>query len=169
MRTTTLLGNLASVVLTSAVGGLATRPAVQSTWYRKLGKPRYQPPRWVFPVIWPALYADIAAVSSSTIDQLRNRQENRAARTFVVALGINLVLNAGWSWLFFNRRWLAVAVAANVALTTSSADLTRRAIGAVGLRAAPLALYPLWCAFVTQLSLHIWMINRRKRFERSDA
>ena len=46
-------------------------------------------------------------------------------------------------------------------LTASSADLTRRAAAVRGAKAAPLGLYPLWCAFATALSTHIWVLNRR--------
>lgn len=77
------------------------------------------------------------------------------------ALGLNLVLNAGRSWLFFNRRRMAGAVALNVLLTTSSVDLARRAVGVRGAHAAWLALYAVWCAFATVLSAHIWLLNRR--------
>ena len=51
----------------------------------------------------------------------------------------------------------AAAVGA-AALTVSSADLARRAVDArVG---AALLPYPLWCAFATVLSTHIWRLNR---------
>jgi benzodiazapine receptor len=162
MRGTSLLTTTVSVASTAALGGLATRPATQSVWYRELSKPRYQPPRWVFPVIWPALYADIALVSSSALDRLRDSADKSASRVYWRALIFNLSLNAGWSWLFFHRRALAAAVVANVALTASSADMARRAINVRGRPALPLVIYPLWCAFATLLSSHIWLLNRRR-------
>ncbi len=70
----TLIASTAAVIAISTVGGLATRPAIQSIWYEHLRKPSYQPPRSVFPVVWPVLYADIAVVSASTIDELRDTQ-----------------------------------------------------------------------------------------------
>jgi tryptophan-rich sensory protein len=72
------------------------------------------------------------------------------------------VLNGSWSWLFFSRGWLGTSAIAAGALTASSADLTRRAVATTGTRAAPLAAYPLWCAFATLLSTRIWMLNRRR-------
>ncbi|WP_343571901.1 TspO/MBR family protein [Mycobacterium sp.] len=163
MRTSTMLATAASVIVTSAVGGLATGPAVDSTWYRRLRKPSYQPPRQVFPVVWPALFADIAVVSASTIDQLNDGHDEERARKYQAALALNLVLNASWSWFFFNRHHLVTSAAVAAALTASSADLTRRAITVRGVRGAPLALYPAWCAFATALSTHIWLLNRRHR------
>jgi translocator protein len=165
MRKSTLTATAAAVATASMVGGLATRPAIQSVWYARLHKPAYQPPREVFPTVWPALYADIAVVSAATVDSLRDTGSHRRARVYLMWLAANLTLNALWSWVFFNRRRLAAAVALNAALTASSADLARRAIAARGRRAVPLVLYPAWCAFAFVLSAHIWVLNRRRRMD----
>ncbi|MBV8930618.1 MAG: tryptophan-rich sensory protein, partial [Mycobacteriaceae bacterium] len=122
----------------------------------------YQPPRAVFPVVWPALYTDIAVVSASTMDRLRDTDDDRGLRAFRAALALNLILNGGWSWLFFNRRHLGPSALLSAVLTASGADLAARAIDVRGARAAPLVLYPLWCAFATLLSGHIWLLNRRQ-------
>lgn len=161
MRPRTLAATAAAVFVTAAVGGLASRPA-ESLWYQRLKKPSFQPPRQVFPVVWPILYADIAAVSASTIDGLQDRGQPEKAHGYAAALAANLVLNGSWSWLFFSRGWLGTSAIAAGVLTASSVDLTRRAVEATGTRAAPLGLYPLWCAFATVLSTRIWMLNRRR-------
>lgn len=159
MRASTLTAAIAAVATASAVGGLATRPAVQSQWYARLRKPAYQPPRKAFPIVWPVLYADIAVVSAATIDRLRGAGEKRS---YLTALVVNLLLNAGWPWMFFNRRRLAAAAALNAVLAASSVDLARRAIAIRGRRAAWLALYPAWISFAFVLSAHIWLLNRRR-------
>lgn len=159
MRPRTLAKSAAAVFVTAVVGGLASRPT-ESDWYAKLRKPWFQPPRQVFPIVWPILYADIAAVSASTVDQLEDRRRPERARAYRNALAINLLLNGGWSWLFFNRRKLGASAVAAAALTASSADLTRRAVEVQPKSGAPLVLYPLWCAFATALSVRIWMLNR---------
>jgi tryptophan-rich sensory protein len=158
MRPKTLVSTAGAVFLTAAVGGLASRPA-ESSWYARLNKPRFQPPRQAFPIVWPLLYADIAAVSASTLDHLRDQDRERA-RTYAALLGANLVLNAGWTWLFFTRRQLGTSALAAAALTASSADLTRRAVSTRGASGAVLGLYPAWCAFATLLSTRIWQLNR---------
>jgi benzodiazapine receptor len=30
-------------------------------------------------------------------------------------------------------------------------------------RAAPLLLYPIWCAFATMLAGHVWSLNRERK------
>jgi benzodiazapine receptor len=161
MRPLTLATTAGAVLATAAVGGLASGRAVQSDWYEALRKPSFQPPRQAFPVVWPLLYADIAAVSAGTIDTLNDDGKDSAARTFSILLALNLVLNGGWTWLFFNRRKLGTSAVAAAALTVSSADLTRRAIHTNGARSGVLVPYPLWCAFATLLSSRIWWLNRR--------
>ena len=159
MRPKTLVSTGGAVFVTAAVGGLASRPA-ESAWYAQLKKPSFQPPRQAFPVVWPILYADIAAVSASTLDHLRDQDRRAGARVLPHCWRANLVLNAGWTWLFFTRRQLGASALAAAALTASSADLTRRAVAARGASGAVLGLYPVWCAFATLLSTRIWQLNR---------
>ncbi|MGV9798322.1 TspO/MBR family protein [Mycobacterium sp. NPDC003449] len=160
MRFKTLGATAAAVVTTAIVGGAATGRSVDSPWYAQLRKPSYQPPRQVFPIVWPALYGDIALVAADTIDRLSEDRRDDAARRFCAALAINLGLNASWSWVFFNRHRLGLAALTAGALTVSSADLTRRAVAVGPQRAAALTPYPVWCAFATMLSTHIWWLNR---------
>jgi benzodiazapine receptor len=49
-----------------------------------------------FPIVWPMLYADIAAVSAATLDHLHD-EDGEHARTYAALLAANLVLNAGVS------------------------------------------------------------------------
>ncbi len=153
----TLVPTALAVTATGVIGGIATKPAVQSAWWANLRKPSFQPPAAVFPIAWNALYSDIAAVSAATIDEA----PPQVRRSYIRALAVNLVLNGGWSWLFFNRRKLGASAVTAGLLAASSADLTRRAVAVRGAKAAPLALYPAWCTFATVLSTSIWALNRR--------
>lgn len=159
MRPMTLAKTGTAVLATAVVGGLASRPA-QSAWFAKLRKPSFQPPRQVFPIVWPLLYADIAVVSAGAVDEMTEQGRRDEARTYSALLALNLILNASWSWLFFDRRMIGTSAVAAAALTASSADLTRRAVGVNGAPAGALGLYPIWCAFATLLSSRIWWLNR---------
>src|SRR6476646_4974635 len=108
MQLRTLTLNALAVTATGVLGGLASRPA-QSAWYAALKKPAYQPPRQAFPIVWPILYADIAAISTSTLDDLDARHESEKKHAYTAALAANLVLNASWSWLFFTKRLLGTS------------------------------------------------------------
>jgi tryptophan-rich sensory protein len=151
----TSLGTAAAAV----VGSVASRRGVE-TWYPTLRKPRYVPPNAVFPVAWTTLYADIALTSAATIEKFRAAGDDDKARAYAGALGANLVLNAGWSWLFFKAHKLGPSAFVAGALAVSSADLSRRAAAAHPKFGAALAPYPLWCSFATLMSTDIWRLNR---------
>jgi tryptophan-rich sensory protein len=99
-------------------------------------------------------------VSASTIDTLNDRGETEQAQAYTRALAANLVLNAGWSWIFFNRKRLGAAAVGAGLLTASSVDLARRAAAVNAPAGAALTAYPVWCAFATVLSTRIWQLNR---------
>ncbi|MGI9163284.1 MAG: TspO/MBR family protein [Mycobacterium sp.] len=143
----------------AAVGSATSRDGVEG-WYTTIRKPRYVPPNVVFPIAWTTLYVDIAATSAAAINRFRADGDDEKAVAYVVALGANLVLNAGWSWIFYGRHRLALSAAAAALLTASSADLVRRAADADPKLGAALAPYPLWCSFATVLSTDIWRLNR---------
>ena len=143
----------------AVVGSVASRSGVE-TWYPTLRKPRYVPPNAVFPVAWTSLYADIAVTSAATIEKFRTAGKDDKARAYAGALGANLVLNAGWSWLFFKSHRLGPSAVVAGALAVSSADLARRAAAADPKFGAALAPYPLWCSFATLMSTDIWRLNR---------
>jgi translocator protein len=164
MNTRTLGATVIAVAAAAGAGSFASKTQVPA-WYTQLRKPGYVPPDWVFPVAWTTLYTDIAVTSAAAIDQLRAAGRHTAARNYAVALGVNLTINAGWSWLFFRRHKLGASAVGAAVLAVSSAELTRRA-GTADRRATfALSLYPIWCAFATVMSSHIWLLNRRTRHE----
>jgi translocator protein len=159
VKRSTLAATTLAVATAAGTGSIAS-PGRAAGWYSRVRKPAYQPPRAVFPIAWTALYADIAATSAATIDGYRRAGRDDKARAYATALGVNLALNAGWTWLFFRFHKLGASALGAAVLTASSADLARRA--AQGNPRAGLALlpYPLWGAFATVLSTHIWRLNR---------
>lgn len=138
-------------------GSILTDP--QGRWYTQLKKPSWQPPGWVFPLVWTPLYADIALNSALVIADALEEKDHQKARSYAVSLGTNLVLNAAWSGLFFRskRPWISAAEAALLAL--SSADLVRQAGKSAPARGALLAPYALWTGFATVLNTRIAMLN----------
>lgn len=158
MRKALIATSLATLAA-SVVGGMATRRGLED-WYTTVAKPRYVPPNAVFPVAWTALYADIAVTSAAAITRFREEGRSGDARGYVAALGVNLALNAGWSWVFFAKRRPGAAALAAAALTASSADLARRAAVADPKLGVALAPYPLWCGFATVMTTDIWRLNR---------
>lgn len=154
----TLLATSAATAAAAVVGSIATDPG--SAWYRGLTLPSWQPPALAFPLVWTALYADIAGTSASVIRSLEDDGHSEQARDYRRALGVNLALNAGWSVLFWRSRRLDIATAEAALLALSSADLVRRARAAGDGHAALLAPYAAWCGFATVLTAAIARRNR---------
>lgn len=159
MNKSTLAGTGLAVAAAAGTGSIAS-PGRTPAWYDGIRKPRYQPPSVVFPLAWTSLYTDIATTSAVAIDEFRATGRDDKARSYIGALAVNLVLNAGWSWLFFRYHKLGASAIGAAALTASSADLARRAADAKPAAGAALSAYPLWCGFATVLSTHIWRLNR---------
>jgi len=172
MKLKTLAWTAAATVATSAAGGIATAP--RSDWYLKLRKPDWQPPAIAFPVVWTALYADLAVTSAVALDRAAEldkaaegpgpvgKDSGREVRDYRGALAANLFLNASWSWFFWRSRrpWLAAAEAA--LLAASSADLVRRTYRLNRTAGVSLAPYAAWCGFATVLSAAIARLNPGK-------
>jgi translocator protein len=156
----TLAATTLAVGATAGIGSVASRPRI-SRWYSRLQKPGYVPPNGVFPIAWTAIYADIAVTSATAVDRLRTAGRHTEARNYIVALAANLILNAGWSWLFFRYQKLGASAVGAIVLAASSADLARRTAAVDPRAGAALSPYPLWCAFATLMSGHIWVLNRR--------
>src|SRR4051794_24332672 len=99
MKLQPVAGTSLAVAACAALGGVGTDP--ESLYYRTLRKPRWQPPKLAFPLVWTSLYADIAVTNGLAIGTLQDSERADEARRLVAALGANLVLNTTWSWLFF--------------------------------------------------------------------
>ena len=140
----------AAVAATAVIGGLGTD--VTSRWYQDLDKPTWQPPGAAFGPAWTTLYALMAVASARALERIEEPEERRA---FVTAFGANLVLNAGWNWLFFKARRPRWALAEILLMEASTLDLTRRAAKVDRPAAAMLVPYAGWVAFATALNAAI--------------
>ncbi|MDC5696200.1 tryptophan-rich sensory protein [Intrasporangium calvum] len=162
-RPDTALRNLAltgaAVTAAAVLGSLATQP--DSRWYRSLDLPPWQPPKSAFPIVWSLLYADLAASTAATLTSLDRRGDEAGRRTYLASLGANLMLNAGWSVVFWRGRSPGAAALESAALTASGADLVRRSAAANPVAGRALVPYVAWCGFATVLSAVIHRRNRR--------
>lgn len=79
----------------AAIGGLATQRAPE--FYATLSRPTWAPPASVFGPVWTVLYT-LMAVAAWLIWKKKGLW---GARVPLGLFGIQLALNALWSWLFF--------------------------------------------------------------------
>lgn len=135
----------------AALGGAVTRPALAG-WYRELRKPSWTPPDKVFGPVWTLLYVMIAVAGW---------------RLWLVApggeavqlWGLQLVLNALWSYFFFGLRSPGLALADIAALWLTLVMLIGVALGLDQTAALLLLPYLAWISFASALNYAIWRRN----------
>ena len=139
----------------AGVGGLVTTPNIPN-WYADLAKPSWTPPDWVFGPVWSILYFTMAVAA-----WLVWRQASLARAAVPMAMfGIQLLLNALWSWLFFGLHSPSTAAVDIVLLWMAIAATTAafwRQSTVAGILFVP---YLAWVSFASVLNLAIWQLNR---------
>jgi len=76
------------------IGSLFT--SIDNGWYESI-KPSLTPPSFVFPIVWNILFLLIAI--SLYIAWINSKKNDR--KKIIIVFGINLILNALWSFLYF--------------------------------------------------------------------
>lgn len=139
--------------LAAGLGSLFTMVSLGS-WYAGLAKPSWNPPSWLFGPVWTVLYAMMAVAG-----WLVWRRGGAASQLTLRWFAVQLVLNVGWSAVFFGLQlpglafieilvlWVAIA-----ATLVTSWKVSR----AAGILLAP---YLLWVSFAAVLNFAIWRLN----------
>ncbi len=137
---------------TAALSGAFFRPG---DWYEDLAKPSWRPPNWLFPPAWSVLYVCIAVAG-----WLVWRTGAPGVATSLAVYGVSLLLNAGWSAVFFGMRRVDWAFG-ELALLWLSIAATIAVFAPISTTAALLlAPYLVWVTFAGALNLSIWQLNR---------
>lgn len=139
--------------LAAGLGSLFTMVSVGS-WYAGLAKPSWNPPGWVFGPVWTVLYA-MMAVAGWLVWRKGQPASWHALRWFA----IQLVLNVGWSAIFFGLQMPGLAFAEILVLWLAIAATLMtswRVSRAAGLLLVP---YLLWVSFAAVLNFAIWRLN----------
>ncbi len=150
----TALVFVAFSVTAAVLGALVTAPAIDG-WYRELAKPAFNPPDWVFGPAWTTLYTLIAYAAW----RAWRAGEGAARRGAFVSYGVQMILNAAWSWLFFGLQSPALALVDIVLLLVAIAFNTVLFQRIDRLAGALLLPYLAWVAFATLLNASIVLLN----------
>lgn len=139
----------------SVLGQLATYPNLVP-WYANLEKPWFTPPSWVFGPVWTALYALMAFA----LWRVLRAPGHFAGRHFAVVLfGLQLLLNAAWSWMFFgaNSPLLGIInIIPQLLIILATIAAFTRVDKAAAFCLVPLAV---WVAYASVLNAAIWQLN----------
>ena len=151
----TWLGLAGWLALTFAATAVAGRVTTTGAWYDALRKPSFNPPSWVFGPVWTALYI-MMAVAAWLVWRERGLG---GARGPLALWGVQLVLNVGWSILFFGARRPDLAFIEIVflwAAIVATLLAFRRVRPAAGWLLVP---YLAWVSFAALLNFTLWRLN----------
>lgn len=155
-----ILKILIMVVTCVAVGylsGEVTREGV-TTWYPTLEKPVFNPPNWVFAPVWTILYT-LMGVAAGLVWQ-RADEQKETVKKGLTFFGIQLALNALWSYLFFGLHNPMLALIEIILLLLMIYETYVQFKKVNSLAAWLLIPYLAWVAFATVLNASIWWLNR---------
>lgn len=147
-----LLPVFLGLVCLVALTGIQFEPG---SWYAGLNKPPGTPVNWVFPVAWTLLYLLIALAGWLAWQTPDNRLKRRAFAVY----GLQLLLNALWSWLFFGLQQSLLGVF-NIGLLLGIIAVNIRYFRRCHTLAAWLLVpYFLWVTYALYLNAAIVWIN----------
>lgn len=125
-------------------------------WYAGLNKPSWTPPNLAFPIVWGLLFALNAWAGWMIWEAIGT------TRPDVLALYIgSLALNAGWSWLFFGRKRMDLALIDVALLWLSLAAIVALFWSIRPAAALPVLPYLLWVTIAALLNLRMIQLNPR--------
>ncbi len=129
------------------LGSLSTSYSDWS-WYESLNKPPFNPPNYLFGIVWPVLYVLMAIVSYLN-----------AQKIFILYI-MQIILNGLWSWLFFVLQSTAFAFL-NIVLLIFLNVLILKKIRQDKAWVSVLLYSPylIWICFASILNLAIIILN----------
>lgn len=150
------LGLVLSFVATFGAASVGSRSTMRSvgTWYAALRKPTWTPSGRTIGLVWSVLYV-LMAVSAWLVW----REQGFGAWIPLSLFGVQLVLNALWSVLFFGRRNPKAAFL-EILLLWVAILAVLLSFGTVSLWAALLLVpYLAWVTIAGNLNRLVWRMN----------
>ena len=137
------------------IGSIYTSSSID-TWYATLEKPTFNPPSWLFAPVWTTLYF-LMGISLFLIS--RHGLRKGGIKLAISIFGLQLVLNALWSFIFFGMQnpflaFMEIIVLWIAILITIMAFYKIKKVASV-----LLVPYIIWVTIATILNYYIWRLN----------
>ena len=143
-----------AIVLVYAIGsGLWVNTG--DNWYANLNKPSWQPPGFIFGIIWPYNFI-VLGIAATVIGQ---RASKPAAFTYIAFFALSVIAALTWAYLFYVPHQLtasAIALGGAAILTAVLVGLTW-SVTRVG--AIALLPYLIWVSLATSLAFGYARLN----------
>jgi tryptophan-rich sensory protein len=140
------------LLLTVGGGLLMGSITVTGGWYESLAKPPFNPPNWLFPPVWTALYVLIAIAGWRVWERDRT---SAAMKLWWVQLALNLL----WTPVYFGAHRIGLAFLVIALLLLVILAFIRDRWTPDRTAAALFLPYAAWVGFATLLNAAIWWLN----------
>lgn len=151
----TSLLTIPAIVIAGTLIGYWSNSGFSNAWYIPLQKPSFQPPAWMFGVIWTVLYTLLGIAVAIVINAPPSKERRDALWLF----GGQLALNFAWSPVFFGMHMIDVALVVIVVMLVmalTAARYFRRLNKVAGWLMLP---YLLWLCLATALNYETGRLN----------
>lgn len=125
-------------------------------WYHTIQLPSWTPPGAVIGAIWTTIFF-LTTISALMV---WNRMPRDRRFSWTVALfALNAALNALWSYVFFVRHWMGVAIFEALALEVTVLLLIALVWHRSRIAASLLLPYAAWVLVASYLTYSVWLLN----------
>ena len=137
------------------MGSTFTSPSIP-VWYATLQKPYFSPPNWIFAPVWIVLFV-LMGISLYLI--LIEDLNDNTVKIGLAMFSFQLVLNIGWSFLFFSLQNILYALF-EIIILWFAIVLTIYQFWKINKKSSYLLMpYLLWVTFAAILNFTIWRLN----------
>jgi tryptophan-rich sensory protein len=152
-RTFVVIAVIAAVIAYAVLSGLWVSNS--NSWYLSLNRPSFQPPNWIFGLIWPYNFVVLAVAGV----QVMLRAEPMIAGLWMLLLIASVVAAIAWSYYFYvphNLEIATYALSSAALFTLGILILTFMSQLVVGWFLLP---YQIWLIIASALSYSYWQLN----------
>lgn len=137
------------------ISGLVSGSGEENSWYQLLDKPSFQPPGYIFGIVWTILYCMIGFAFALVVSA-------RGAKLQILAIALFLIqfaLNLAWSPIFFGQQQVTTALYLIIVIWLSVAATIYIFAKIRPLAAWLMIPYLLWLSFAAALNYEIDRLN----------
>jgi translocator protein len=150
-----LIASLTLPLGLGTIAGLFTAEAIPG-WYETLNRPSFNPPNWLFGPVWTTLYL----LMGISLFLIWKQSVSKERNTSILVFTLQLLLNFGWSFIFFYFNMIGFAFIEIILLWISIVIML-----VLFYKIKPMASYInipylLWVTFATVLNGSYYFLNR---------
>jgi tryptophan-rich sensory protein len=144
----TVVGIIGTIIVAVYAIGSGRWVATDAQWYQSLPRPAWQPPGFVFGLIWPYNFAMLIVATWIVANRLSTSHQ----LIWLASLTLSVAAALSWAWLFYGPHSLHAASLMLVLATLLTIPLLLIAFRASSTLGFALVPYQIWLAIATSLA-----------------